>query len=106
MPVSSLAELREALRTATPGQTIELAPGEYAGPILIETPVTLRGLDRKTVLWRRGGPVIYIRTPGVTLERVLIERTVQAQGPLIVHEAGCNPVGPNGRESMQIETLV
>ncbi len=76
MPVTSLAELREALRTATPGTGIDLAPGEYRGPLVIDTPVTLRGLDRKTVLWRRGGPVIYIRTPGVTLERMLIERTV------------------------------
>jgi hypothetical protein len=103
MPVTSLAELREALRTANPGDVIELAPGEYRGPILIETPVTLRGLDRKTVLWRRGGPVIYVRTPGVTLAKLLIERTVQADGPLIVHDAGC---APRGGESKALEALI
>ncbi len=103
MPVTSLAELREALRTATPGETIDLAPGEYNGPILIDIPVRLRGQDRKTVLWRRGGPVIYIRAPGVTLERLLIERTVQAQGPLVVHSAGC---APTGKESMALDELI
>src|SRR4051812_15416415 len=103
MPVVSLAELREALLAASPGDTIELAPGEYAGPIAIDVPVTLRGVDRKSVLWRRGGPVIYCRAPGITIDRILIERTVQTQGPLIVHNAGCKPIG---RESMQIETLI
>ena len=73
------------------------------GPLVIDKPVTLRGLDRKTVVWRRGGPVIYIRTPGVTLERILIERTVETQGPLIVHNVGC---APTGRESMQLDTLI
>ncbi len=103
MPVTSLAELREALRTALPGEVIDLAPGEYNGPILIDKPVRLRGQDRKTVLWRRGGPVIYIRTPGVTLERLLIERTVQAHGPLLVHDAGC---APTGKDSMELDKLI
>src|SRR5262245_812531 len=103
MPVTTLAELREALRTATPGEIVELAPGEYGGPILIDSPVRLRGQDRKTVLWRRGGPVIYIRSPGVILERLLIERTVQAQGPLVVHDAGC---APTGRDSMELDKLI
>src|SRR5579885_3344130 len=82
MQVASLAELRMALRTATSGDTIELAPGEYRGPLIIETPVTLRGQDRKTVVWRQGGPVIHVRTPGVRLERLLLERTVYKDGPL------------------------
>ena len=82
---------------------IELAPGEYRGPLVIDRPVTLRGLDRKTVLWRRGGPVIYIRAPGVTVERILIERTVETRGPLIVHNVGC---APTGRELMQLDTLI
>jgi nitrous oxidase accessory protein NosD len=92
MQVASLDELRAALRTVTPSETIELAPGEYQGPIFIDAGVTLRGLDRKTVLWRRGGPVIYVRAPGVTLSKLLSERTV-TRGPLIVHKAGCAPTG-------------
>src|SRR5262249_42578915 len=86
-----------------PGEIVDVAPGEYNGPILIDSPVRLRGQDRKTVLWRRGGPVIYIRTPGVILERLLLERTVQTQGPLVVHNPGC---APTGKESMELDKLI
>lgn len=103
MSITSLTELREALRTASPGATIQLAPGEYPGPLVIDTPVTLRGLHRKTVLWRRGGPVIYVRASGVRLDSLLIERTVETQGPLVIHNAGCTPIG---KESMQVDSLV
>src|SRR5438132_1569051 len=49
MQVASLAELRKALRGATSGDTIELAPGEYRGPLIIDVPVTLLGLDGNTL---------------------------------------------------------
>src|SRR5262249_34554171 len=68
----------------------------------IDAAVTLCGLDRKTVLWRRGGPVIYVRAPGVTLSKLLIERTV-TRGPLVVHKAGC---APTGGESMTLDALI
>ncbi|MEP7289609.1 MAG: hypothetical protein ABI947_27990 [Chloroflexota bacterium] len=103
MQVASLAELREALRTAASGDIIDLAPGEYQGPILIDTAVTLRGRDRQTVLWRRGGPVVYVRTPGVRLDKLLIERTIQSQGPLVIHAANCTPIG---RESRLLDALI
>jgi len=105
--VASLAELRQALLTASPGDTIELAPGEYRGPLLINTAITLRGLDRRTVLWRRGGPVIYVQAPGVKLEKFLLERTVDTQGPLVVHNPNCDPdCAPGGRESRPLDALI
>ena len=103
MQVASLAELRKALRVATPGDTIELAPGEYRGPLVIEIPVTLHGQDRKTVVWRHGGPVIYVRTPGVKIEKLLLERTVDKDGPLVIHDAGCAPIGG---ESKALDALI
>ncbi|HVO44578.1 MAG TPA: hypothetical protein VMT34_18255 [Aggregatilineales bacterium] len=81
---------------------IDLTPGEYAGPVILDVPVTLRGLNRKTVLWRRAGPVIWVRAPDVTIENVLIERTI-ADGPLIVHDRGCAPKGVN---SIAMDALV
>ncbi len=100
MLVASAVELREALRLAAPGAVLDLAPGEYGGPFLIEIPITLRGQDRRTVLWRRGGPVLFIRAPGVRLERLLIERTVDKRGPTVVHAHDCLPTG---KESMELE---
>lgn len=99
-PVRTLAELQDALHTATPGDTLELAPGEYRGPVVIDKSITLRGLDRQTVLWRRGGPVVFVRVPGVKLERLLVERTVDAHGPTIVHYPECVPTG---KESMELD---
>lgn len=98
--VTSPAELREALQTAPPGAVIELAPGEYGGPFVLTRPVTLRGHNRQTVLWRRGGPVIDVHSAGIRLEKLLIERTVQS-GPLVIHRPGCAPVG---KESMETDT--
>ncbi len=45
--------------------------------------------------------MIYVRGEGVKLERLLIERTVLAQGPLVVHDAGCVPIG---KESMELDS--
>lgn len=91
MIIASLSELHQAISTAGAGQIVELAPGEYRGPFIIDQPVTLRGQGRKTVVWRRAGPVIRVRAPGVKLERLLLERTVKASGPLIVYDVGCAP---------------
>lgn len=98
----STAELRKMLITSAPGDTIELAPGEYRGPFLIDKPLTIRGEDRRTVLWRRGGPVLYVRSYGVRLERLCFERTIET-GTLIIHDRECDP---SGKESMEAETLI
>jgi hypothetical protein len=98
----STAELRKMLITSAPGDTIELAPGEYRGAFLIDKPLTIRGENRRTVLWRRGGPVLYVRSYGVRLERVQLERTIDA-GPLIIYDRECDP---SGKEGMEAETLI
>jgi hypothetical protein len=100
---TSTDELQRLLLTAEPGDTIQLAPGEYRGPFLIEKPLHLQGENRRTVLWRRGGPVVYVRVPEVRLERLYLERTV-APGPLVIHDTECIPTG---KESMEVgETLI
>jgi hypothetical protein len=101
MQVSSTAALHEALRSAGPDQVIELAPGEYRGPFVLDRPAHIKGQGgRRTVLWCRAGPVIYVRSIGVRLERLLVERTVLA-GPPVVHRPGCLPAG---KESVEINT--
>jgi hypothetical protein len=100
---TSTADLHRLLLTAEAGDTIQLAPGEYRGPFLIDKTLYLRGENRRTVLWRRGGPVVYVRAQDVKLERLYLERTVQP-GPLVIHEAECIPTG---KESMEVgETLI
>jgi len=103
MLVSSSAELREALsnlaRDSSDIPVIELSPGEYRGPFLVNAPVTLRGQNRTTVLWRKAGPVLYIRASSVKLEKLVIERTVQP-GPLVVYDRGKRPIG---KDSMELD---
>jgi hypothetical protein len=93
----------QAIQTAAPGDVVELAPGEYRGPLVIDKPITLRGQDRKTMIWRRTGPAIWVRAPNVRLQHIAVERTVFKHGPLIVHDKGC---APKGVESIEMDALV
>ncbi|HRE46567.1 MAG TPA: hypothetical protein PLD47_02485 [Aggregatilineales bacterium] len=92
MHVSTAAELREALRTATSGTEIDLAPGEYAGPFFVDVPLHLRGQGRQTVLWRRAGAVLVVRSGGVRCDNLFLERTIRA-GVLVAAHNGWQPVG-------------
>src|SRR5215510_14628931 len=104
--IATISELRQALREASPGDTITLLPGEYRGPILIYKPLTLRGEERRTVLWRHGGPIVFVRAPGVTLDRLLLERTIQRQGPLILHDDGCKPTTSRESTTLNADALI
>ncbi|MFN8418410.1 MAG: hypothetical protein U0528_04060 [Anaerolineae bacterium] len=100
--VATTAELQEALTGAA--DVIELSPGEYQGAFVIRRPITIRGDNRRTVLWRKSAPVVYVRSAGVVLDALLIERTISA-GPAIVHDPNCIPTG---KESMELsgDTLI
>lgn len=62
-------DLRTALRTASPGDVIRVGPGRHPGPYRIETPLTLRGVDRP-VLEGNGAPgaVVQIVADDVVME--------------------------------------
>ena len=52
--VHTAEELREAVRSAQPGQTVSLAPGVYRAKLLITTPgLTIRGAgaDKTVLVW-------------------------------------------------------
>lgn len=64
-PASS--ELQDCIDAAAPGSTIEVAPGNYDGPLLINKPLTLVGRDFPSVDGRGAGSVVSIRALGVTI---------------------------------------
>jgi hypothetical protein len=76
-PDESGRTLSDLMAGYASGAVIELAPGRYAGPILITRSVTIRGAgDLTRIVGERRGPVITIRAPGdarVVLDSILIE---------------------------------
>jgi nitrous oxidase accessory protein len=70
-PVRS-ADLGDALRArlaaAAPGDTIHVAPGRYAGPFVIDRPLTLVGDGWPLLAGDRTGHVVAVRAAGVTIE--------------------------------------
>lgn len=77
--------IAEALRAAQPGQTVEVAPGEYLGPIELVTGVSLVSRTPRTVILRLPQGTA---EPAVTAEGVSDARLAgfkiegNAQGPL------------------------
>jgi nitrous oxidase accessory protein len=61
------ATLQEQIDAESPGATIELKPGEYAGPLVIAKPLTLRGQTGVTIRGDGKTHVIHIRADDVTV---------------------------------------
>ena len=71
--------------TAQPGDVIEVARGQYRANLLIDKPLTLRGLDRPTISGGNQGDTIRVTAPDVLIEG------------LIVRDSGRQPERPKRR---------
>ena len=60
-------DLKAALAAAQPGDTIVVPAGRYAGPLVIDTPVTLVGQDYPVIDAGGSGSVITVNAPDVTI---------------------------------------
>lgn len=65
---------RALVIAAAPGQTVRIGPGLYAGPLLIDKPITLVG-DGAVIQGAGNGDVVVITSPDVTLRGFTIRRT-------------------------------
>jgi len=65
-------ELRARLAAAGPGATIDVAPGDYDGPFVIEKPVRLLGQPGAVLRGDRRTHVVAVRAAGVELRGFLI----------------------------------
>ena len=74
----AFSELAPALEAARHGDTISLSEGRYAGGVIIDTSVTLKGAGASTTTIEGGGPVIQVgmfgaaTSPTVTIEDLKI----------------------------------
>ncbi len=64
--------LAAALGRAAEGDVLVLAPGRYAGPVQIETPLTLKGAAGATVDGGGQGSVITVDAPDVTVQGLTV----------------------------------
>lgn len=65
-------ELQDRIDAAAPGATITLGPGNHAGPLVIDKPLTLAGRDGARIDGGGRGSVIAIRADDVTLRGLVI----------------------------------
>jgi len=63
------------------GETLNLSPGEYQGPLLVNKPITLEGCVQdgkiRTTIWSQQGPVIIITADDVKFLNLNVEVTMQ-----------------------------
>jgi len=65
--------LAKAIETAQPGDILRLAPGLYAGPVIVSKPLTISGGAGVTIQGTGQGSVITVHADDVTVERVTIK---------------------------------
>jgi len=85
--------LQEAIAAAPPGATLEVRGGVHYGPIRIDKPLTLIGVDSPVLDGQGQGTVLWITAPGVTVRGFVIRRS----GRSLTHEdAGIRAEGAPG----------
>lgn len=75
--VAAGTDLQAAIGAASPGDTLQLTAGEYAGNIVIDKPLTLRGpADRGAhIVGERKGRSVWIKAPDVTLQQLTVSHS-------------------------------
>ncbi|MHB1374586.1 MAG: nitrous oxide reductase family maturation protein NosD [Thauera sp.] len=64
--------IQSAVDRAAPGDVIEIERGRYEGHVLVDKPLTLRGIERPTLDGMLAGNVISVRAEDVTIEDLIV----------------------------------
>ncbi|OGR89611.1 MAG: hypothetical protein A2992_02175, partial [Elusimicrobia bacterium RIFCSPLOWO2_01_FULL_59_12] len=86
--------LQERIARAAPGAVIDLAPGVYRAPIVIDKPLTLQGQGKAVIHANGQGTVITVRAAGVTLDGLVIQGSGES---LLYEDSGVRVEAPNAR---------
>ncbi|HKA36071.1 MAG TPA: nitrous oxide reductase family maturation protein NosD [Thermoanaerobaculia bacterium] len=84
--------LQARVDAAAPGSLVEVGPGTYAGDLVLDKPLTLRGLGRPLLLGSGKGSVIRVRAGGVTVEGFAIDG--RGTGDLMRDTSGVHVAAP------------
>ncbi|MEO5819713.1 MAG: NosD domain-containing protein [Vicinamibacteraceae bacterium] len=97
-------ELRARIAAAAPGATIDVGPGRYTGPFVIDRPLTLVGHGRPLLIGDRTTHVVAIRAADVTI----VGFEIRGSGlDLSLDHAGVHVTGPRAvvRGNRLVENL-
>jgi nitrous oxidase accessory protein len=72
-PAADLSPLQARVDAAAPGSMVEVEPGEYAGDLVVDKPLHLRGCGRPRLVGSGHGSVVRVRADGVTVEGFRID---------------------------------
>jgi len=86
--------LSAALARARPGDTVEVRGGRHAGPLVIDRPLTLVGVDGPVIDGGGNGTVVRITAPDVTLRGFVV---VGSGASLDAENAGITAEAPRTR---------
>ncbi|MEK8051952.1 nitrous oxide reductase family maturation protein NosD [Ideonella sp. DXS22W] len=64
--------LQPLIDQAAPGDVLVIPRGQYAGNLLVDKPLTLRGSDHPTISAANQGDVIRVTAPDVTIEGLIV----------------------------------
>jgi nitrous oxidase accessory protein len=67
-PTAETSPLQVRIDAAAPGAVVIVEPGQYAGDLVIDRPVTLVGRGRPRLVGSGRGSVVRVRAAGVTIE--------------------------------------
>lgn len=70
--VSPGESIQAAIDRAAPGDVIEIERGRYAGQLLVDKPLTLRGIERPTIDGELKENTISIKAESVTIEGLIV----------------------------------
>jgi len=92
-PRSSFFNLQAMLICAAEGSTIQIPPGSYKGPFVIDKKLTIFGSGKDSLIFAADVPAIQITAKGVHLENLAVERTVGGDSgqPAVVAQKGLKP---------------
>lgn len=75
LPALAAQPLQALIDAAPPGGTLRLAPGSYAGPAVVDRPLTIEGGGRAVVEGGGQGTVITVKAGGTTLRGLVVARS-------------------------------
>lgn len=64
--------IQQAIDAAQPGAVVEVARAHYRENLVIDKPLTLRGLDRPTISGGLAGDTVRVTSPGVVIEGLIV----------------------------------
>ena len=76
--IVTAAELAEAIHEATPGDTITVTGGIYVGPLEIDKPLILNGVDWPVIDGQNEGTVVKLTVPDITMRGFVIKNSGQS----------------------------